>query len=202
MNRKVNSALGVLLGAALIILAVSLKNVFGTYFWIPLLIGAFIAVFSAFELVLLFLKKDGEKRTERDSAAETKPFPEYRRKNAVLTRSEAEAFSLLKELFGEKYEIFPQVPLVAVIDKITQTSYRTELFRVADFLIADRVTFAPLILIEIDDSSHFRSDRAERDRKVNEICERARLPIVRFSPSDLHDVHFVKNTVKRNMLRK
>ena len=203
MRKKANSALGILLGIGLVILGVALKNSLGVYFWIPLAIGLFIFVFSVAEFAGLIVKsRRGENEEKREEQEPPKPLPEYRRKSAVMTHPEIYAFGLLRELFGEKYEVFPQVALVSVIDKLTQNSYRNELFRVIDFMIASKDTFSPLILIELNDSSHGRSDRAERDRKVREICERAGLPLVGFTPAEFRDAGYVKSVIKKNMLRR
>lgn len=203
MNRKLNSALSIALGVALTVIALALRKAMGAYFWIPLAIGLFITLFSAAEFVTLLRKSRGGEDAPHESETETaKPLPEYRRKSRMMTAPETDAFMLLRELFGEKYEIFPQTALHTVIDKLTQNSYRNELFRVVDFAIADKNTFAPLILIELNDSSHMRADRAERDRKVREICDRAGLPLVCFTPAEFRDAGYVKATVKRNMLKR
>ncbi len=202
MSKKLNSAVSILLGIALVIVAVALRKAMGVYFLLPLAIGLFIVVFSAVEFAGLIKKSRRTETDESEPADEPKPLPEYRRKSCIMTRPETDAFALLRELFGDRYEIFPQVALNTVIDKLTQNSYRNELFRVIDFLIADKITYAPLILIELDDSSHRRADRAERDRKVREICARAGLPIVGFTPAEFRDAGFVKSVVKKNMLKK
>lgn len=203
MNKKINSAISILLGVSLIVLAAVLKSSIGAYFWIPLSIGSAITVFSVAELARLIRSAGtSDNRQRPDESEPTKIPPEYRRKSTIMTRPEADAFMLLRSLFGEKYEIFPQIPLVAVIDKITQNSYRNELFRVIDFVVVDKQTFSPLILIELNDSSHMRADRQERDRKVREICSRAGLPLVTFTPAEFTDANLVKATVKKNMLKR
>lgn len=97
---------------------------------------------------------------------------------------------------------FPQVALASVIDKRTQNTYRNELFRVADFVFTDKVRYAPLLLVELNDASHLKADRIERDRKVREICERAGLPIVAFTMAESRDFGLVKRTVLKNILKR
>ena len=38
--------------------------------------------------------------------------------------------------------------------------------------------FKPILLIEINDNSHFRKDRIERDEKVAKILKKAKLPLL------------------------
>ncbi|HNN12687.1 MAG TPA: DUF2726 domain-containing protein [Anaerolineales bacterium] len=48
-----------------------------------------------------------------------------------------------------------------------------------DFLICDSVTMKPLLGIELDDSSHRRDDRQERDNFVDRVFEVSGLPLLR-----------------------
>ncbi len=47
-----------------------------------------------------------------------------------------------------------------------------------DFVLCDPLTTRPLVAIELDDASHKRADRQERDRFLDRAMEAARLPIV------------------------
>lgn len=77
----------------------------------------------------------------------------------------------------------------------------------ADFILCDPGTTRPLLVIELDDVSHARADRAERDCFVNRACESARLPILhvraaaRYAPADLarriREMGVVMSTVSR-----
>jgi hypothetical protein len=49
-----------------------------------------------------------------------------------------------------------------------------------DFLLCDPATMRPLAGIELDDASHARPDRQERDALVQKVFEAAGLPLVRF----------------------
>jgi len=47
-----------------------------------------------------------------------------------------------------------------------------------DFLLCDPATTRPLIVIELDDASHQRQDRVDRDDFVNSACAAAKLPVL------------------------
>jgi hypothetical protein len=58
-------------------------------------------------------------------------------------------------------------------------AYRNRIARKhVDFLLCDPETVRPLLAIELDDSSHNRSDRKERDRFVDGVFAAVRLPLV------------------------
>jgi hypothetical protein len=49
-----------------------------------------------------------------------------------------------------------------------------------DFLVCDSVTMKPLFAVELDDASHKRNNRQERDEFVESVCKVAGLPLLRF----------------------
>lgn len=121
--------------------------------------------------------------------------PKYRKKDALLTKCEIEYHAAIKAVLGEEYLLYPQINLASVITKIGEGG-RTELFRNADFGVFSK-DFEPLVLIEINDASHERKDRIERDKKVNKICKKAGLPLVTFKTCDGIDLIRFKNELKR-----
>jgi very-short-patch-repair endonuclease len=60
-----------------------------------------------------------------------------------------------------------------------------------DFVLCDRAYIAPKLAIELDDQTHERSDRQDRDHEVERILKTAGVPLLRlinhgrFDPSDL-----------------
>ena len=128
------------------------------------------------------LKKESEKTPEQIAPYEA-AATRYAKKPHILTPPEYNLYMLLRDLYGGRYEILAQTSLVSLVDKLNYNSYLNELFRIVDFVIADK-EFSPLVVIELNDSSHLRADRRERDRKVAEILEKADLPLVTFSTEE------------------
>lgn len=112
---------------------------------------------------------------------------EYAVKDAFMSRPERELFARLNELVGKRFYVFPQVALVSLVNKVAGGAYRNELFRIVDFALVDRRTHRPRLAIELNDASHKRSDRMERDEKVRCILERAGLPLLTVETSDMPD---------------
>lgn len=125
----------------------------------------------------------------------------YARKPTLISRAEYDFMQILKQISPDKYEVVPQVALLSVIDKKTNTAYRNELFRVCDFCFVDRDTYEPLLLVELNDSSHKRADRRARDEKVAAICADAELPLVTFWANCDLNYKTVKKIVEKSILR-
>ena len=157
-------------------------------FWIMTIVGLVVCVLSLF--VAFYRPKEKVKLNSK-----------YERKGALITRPEYDFLQVLRQVAPDRYEVVPQVALFSVIDKKTNAQYRNELFRVCDYCFVDRDTFEPLLLVELNDSSHKRSDRKDRDEKVAAICQSARLPLVTFWMGDDLSFNTVRKVVKKAILK-
>lgn len=157
-------------------------------FWIMTIVSVALMAFCLF--ALLYKPKEKIKLNSK-----------YERKATMLTKPEYNFLLLLRGISPDKYEVVPQVALANVIDKKTNTSYRNELFRVCDYCFVDRESFEPLLLVELNDRSHLRADRQERDAKVAAICADAKLPLVTFWLDGDLSFSTVKRAVQRAILR-
>lgn len=143
-------------------------------------------------LVLMFQLRKGEALTSA----------KYARKKSIVTPCELDFLKTLRRISPEKYEVLPQAVLLSVIDKRTETAYRNELFRVIDYVFVDRISFAPLLLVELNDRSHLRADRKLRDEKVREICDKAKLPLVMFTTDETRSFDLVRKRVLSEILKR
>jgi hypothetical protein len=194
-NRWLPSVVMLGFGIALIITASALFRPAGAlWFGLILPVGILVLAAGVYELRNALKNKE----TPRTPEEEQKVPPEYRRKRAVQTGPERALYRLLCDILSPAhFDVYPETALVSVIDKLTQTGYRNELFRVADFCIVDQSTTEPLLLIELNDASHRRADRAERDRKVAEICAAAGMPLVTLSLAEAADEGFLRKVLKK-----
>ena len=114
----------------------------------------------------------------------------YQAKQFVMTKSEHDAFDALNQAVGDKYYIFPQVHISTFIDwKVKGQNWNAAMRHInqksVDFLLCDKVWVNPKLAIELDDSTHDRDDREERDTEVQRILASAHFPLIRITHSDL-----------------
>ncbi len=64
-----------------------------------------------------------------------------------------------------------------------------------DFLVCDSSTLKPLVGIELDDASHDRDDRTERDEFVNQVFETAKLPLLHFAVRRTYRVEDIQSVL-------
>ena len=154
-------------------------------------------IFAVFLICGAVMLKHESERTDSEIPDTEQPLPtRYAKKECLMTLPERALMQALEGLFGARFRVLPQIALVSLVDKLNYNSYRNELFRVVDFVIAS-TEFEPLVVVELNDSRHMRADRRERDRKVAEILQKASLPLVTFTPDNASDVAYVKKAVGR-----
>lgn len=131
----------------------------------------------------------------------------YHLKTKTITDNEQYFLEIIKKHFSKQYEIRPQVPLSSIIEKEKNFSreYQNELNRIIDIGIFDKETTAPLLLIEINDSTHEQKYRKARDYKVKEICNDAQISLITFllkySNTEQYIVERINNELKKNSIK-
>lgn len=113
----------------------------------------------------------------------------YKVKKSVMTIAEENFYKKLTSALHDNYVIVPQAHLSMIFDHTVYGQNWRGAFSVIngksiDFLIIDHNTLQPLLGIELDDSSHERRDRQERDKIVNAIFGQTNLPLVHFSTGE------------------
>lgn len=108
----------------------------------------------------------------------------YRLRDDFLSPAELSFFRVLEGALAGQAKICPKVrlgDLFFVARPNENQGYRNKIDRKhVDFLICDPTSLKPLCGVELDDSSHARRDRQERDALVDQVFRAAGLPLVRF----------------------
>ncbi len=109
------------------------------------------------------------------------PLP-YRLRDDFLSPAEKSFYQVIKGMMGTYFTICPKVSLSDLFfvtrPNENQSAYNRINRKHVDFVICEPQTMAPLFAIELDDSSHERADRVERDAFVDSVFEAAQLPLL------------------------
>ena len=142
------------------------------YWWIVLIV-----------LGLLVLQSIKGSRNKGASSEKSEDLP-YVLKRYVMSKAERSFFGVLEQVTdSSKYYIFPQVSLnnLVTVEKGTGSyqTYHNKVDRKSiDFVLFDRSVVSPVLAIELDDASHDREDRLERDAFVDRVLAKAGLPLL------------------------
>lgn len=106
----------------------------------------------------------------------------YRLRDDFLSPAEYSFYRVLVAAVGNRAVVCPKVNLndVFFVARPNENqAYRNKIDRKhVDFLLCHPATMNPLGGVELDDSSHQRKDRKERDQFVDQVFAAAGLPIV------------------------
>jgi len=101
-----------------------------------------------------------------------------------LSANEREFLSNLDRVVGARYRVFAQVRLADLVDVEGPKTARFDMMRLVfaksvDFVVCDRATLDPVMILEVDDRSHDVAERRRRDVLVDRVCAEAGLRLVR-----------------------
>lgn len=114
-----------------------------------------------------------------------------------MSKVESEFFIKLERVVQERYYVFPQVHLSAILDHRIKGQEWKYAFRhingkSVDYVLCNKNTLEPTYAIELDDYTHDKADRRERDIEVERIFEAANLPLVRFRNKDISEDEIIQ----------
>jgi hypothetical protein len=113
----------------------------------------------------------------------SEPLP-YRVRDAFLSPAEISFYHVLRCVLRDQAVIQTKVGLGDIFYVSRPHENQAARYRISqkhvDFLLCEPKSLNPLAAIELDDSSHARADRKERDAFVNRVFEEAGLPLLRF----------------------
>ena len=124
---------------------------------------------------------------EKDEKSSSKIEYPYHMVDEFMSPAELNFFFNLKAAIGDSAQIFSKVKLSDLFyaktgDNGKNRSYTNRIDRKhIDFLLCNSKTLQPILGIELDDKTHQRADRHERDDFVNHVFAAAKLPLIHIS---------------------
>jgi len=154
--------------------------------WIILLL-----LFIIVSLVLaLFKKKAGKGPVD---------FP-YRSKEVLCSPAERSFMGALDKIVGERYRIFAKVRLADIIHvqrglsaSARQSAFNRISRKHLDFVICDSRDLSIVGAVELDDKSHRKTGRQERDQFLDKALEAAGVPIFRVKAKSTYSIKEVSS---------
>ena len=117
-----------------------------------------------------------------NSAPPPSPTFPYGKRDKFLSDGELRFYHVLKPLIPDGYTLITKVrlsDLFFVRQPHKNQGARNKIDRKhVDFVICESNSMQPALAIELDDSSHQRKDRAERDAFVDQVFKAAELPLL------------------------
>lgn len=148
--------------------------------------------------IIISWNSNGRNRKSSKDTDVKKFTYKYRRKEQLMTDFEAAFFRRLEKVAGDRYYIFPQIHLSSILDhKIKGQDWRAALSTIqrksVDYVLCSKDDLRITYAIELDDSTHDRDDRIDRDRTVERILADSGIVLVRFRNTNNISDEDIKN---------
>lgn len=132
--------------------------------------------------------------------SEPKGLP-YESRKAIVTRSELRFYRSLRKAVLDDWEIFAMVRIADLLKVSEDTAKRRVwlnkiLSKHIDFVLCDPNTLQALVAIELDDVSHNRPERIERDKFVNLAFESAGVPLLRIPVEPAYKAREIRDLIE------
>jgi hypothetical protein len=133
----------------------------------------------------------------------------YRLSSEFFSPAEANFYRILIEMVENHLLVFPKVSLKEFLFITDQNNFQSHYNKIdrkhVDFLICNPKTLQPMFAIELDDSSHSRAGRGQRDAFIESVLAIANLPLVRVPVRATYNTQelgiLFKNALKRREVR-
>ena len=126
----------------------------------------------------------------------------YKKEKALLTPAEHNFFSQVLARLEGKYRVATKVRIADIVQPKSKSP--KALYGItskhADFVLCSRENFEPLLVIELDDSSHQRKDRKKRDVFVDKVYKSAKLPILHVKAKKTYDAEALVSEIEAKLL--
>lgn len=123
----------------------------------------------------------------------------YYQKKFLMTKAEQLFFQALTKAIPEDVIVIPQVSLSSIINT-KDRSFRNKIDRKSvDFVLFKNHYFNPLLIVELDDKTHERQDRMERDLFVDQALLKAGLPILHIKTSYQYDTLMLQELITHKL---
>ena len=125
----------------------------------------------------------------------------YFKRPSLVTRNELRFYRSLHKAVLDDFEIFAMVRIADLIrvekgSKNGRKWLNKILSKHIDFVLCDPQSLAPVVCIELDDASHQRPDRMERDKFVNDAFDAAELPLLRIPVEASYNAREVRDLIE------
>lgn len=127
----------------------------------------------------------GGRKKHSEPAVKNYSLIQHTKQEYLATRNEQKLYFALQKALDSKYHIHCQTSLIAIVEPIEFKHKKRAYSKRMDFVITDSATKI-VAVIELDDSSHNKPKRIERDKYVNAALK-PHYPLIRISTQKFYN---------------
>jgi hypothetical protein len=126
----------------------------------------------------------------------------YTLKPALFSPAERSFLGVLEQAIGNRYQVFGKVRIADVVATTRglsaskrQTAFNRINAKHFDFLLCNKDNLAVVCAIELDDKSHQKDSRRQRDAFIVELCRTIELPLVQVPAKRMYSVQELRTNI-------
>ena len=131
----------------------------------------------------------------------------YRPKRYVITKNELHFYTILLEIAKElDLIVFSQVSLYNILETRPELDYKTKTIyfnkissKSIDFVLVDKNNCRIKLCIELDDGTHKKPKRIERDDFINELFKELEIDLLRYPVYNTYYKDTLKKRIQENI---
>lgn len=131
----------------------------------------------------------------------------YRPKRYVITKNELNFYTVLLEVAKElDLMVFSQVSLYNILETKSDLDYKTKTIffnkiasKSIDFVLVDKKDCRIKLCIELDDSTHKKEKRIERDKFINKLFKDLEIDLLRYPIYNDYYKYTLKKRIQENI---
>lgn len=160
----------------------------------------FIIVILAIVVIILEKKlKDIEKMQNEDIQEELNYKEKYYKKDYLLTQSELKFYKILKKITNDMgYSLFCQVSLYEIVSSKNFKDFAKIKAKSIDFVITQE-NCKIVMCIELDDKTHERQKRIERDKFLDKLFKDLEIKLLRIPVQNFYNMEELENKIKESL---
>ena len=137
----------------------------------------------------------------KQEANKPRPSLPYVTQARLLTTNEERFRRVLSDVARDRYFLACQVRMADVLDArpYSHAAFNRISSKHFDFVLCDPATTRPLMVIELDDSTHRRADAQARDAFKDAACRAAGLPILRVPVQPGYDPAYLQKRISETI---
>jgi len=126
----------------------------------------------------------------------------YQIRGTLPTPSEIKFYHALKQAVGDKFIIFSKVRVADVLtpeNGLSKSHWQRAFNKISakhfDFVLCNLEDLTVEAVIELDDKSHQKSGRIDRDNFLNQAAQSSELKMLRFAVKPSHSISEIKSAL-------
>lgn len=123
----------------------------------------------------------------------------YEKNDYLLTKNELKFYRILKQITNKMgYSLFCQVALYEILKSKNYKDFNKIKSKSIDFVITQE-NCKILLCIELDDSSHEKGKRIERDNFINKLFADLNVKLLRIPVQNFYNMEELENKIKESL---